>query len=109
MNPDRENDNSGWATEMKAIMGSLIDLAVRMLETNNTKLGLNEVLTTEEISSRLKSPFPPSRNWPAKAKSPERFVLDDIGALISMFSAAVYQSKIPSVDRARFDVYHLAP
>jgi excisionase family DNA binding protein len=45
-----------WPTELKAIVDSLIDLATRVIDSNGTALTLNEVLTAEELSERLKIP-----------------------------------------------------
>jgi len=57
MTLEPKNDCSeNWPAELKAIVGSLIDLAVRVMETNTTQLTLNEVATPEEISERLKIP-----------------------------------------------------
>jgi hypothetical protein len=48
---------SNWSDELKSIMCALIDLVGRMLvESSGTKLVLNEVLTAEELSARLKIP-----------------------------------------------------
>jgi excisionase family DNA binding protein len=67
------NDNGGWPAELKAIIDSLIDLAVRVMETNRTQLPLNEVLTAEELSTRLKIPGSTIEELARKGKIPGAF------------------------------------
>src|SRR5215471_12004608 len=62
-----------WPAELKAIVGSLIDLAVRVMETNRTQLPLNEVLTAEELSTRLKIPGSTIEELARKGKIPGAF------------------------------------
>lgn len=45
-----------WPSELKVIVGSLIDLAARVIESQGSALTLREVLTAEELSERLKIP-----------------------------------------------------
>ena len=52
-----EPPGDNWPDELKIILASLVDLAAKVLQSNNsTKLFLNEVVNAEELSARLKVP-----------------------------------------------------
>ena len=52
--PQASHCGAKWTEELKAIVNALIDLATRVLESNGAQLVLNEVVTAEELSARLK-------------------------------------------------------
>jgi excisionase family DNA binding protein len=67
---ERAND---WPEELKHILSALVDLAERMLASKESKLALNEVLTPEELATRLKIAASTIEELARKGKLPGAF------------------------------------
>lgn len=70
---EKAPDENCWATELKHVVGNLIDLAAKTLGTNSQRFNLNEILTTEELGARLKVPVSTIEELARKGRLPGAF------------------------------------